>query len=242
MKKRIQFIKKNSKILLLGILIGSIISGVGTYAAVTLASSSVSYDNTTSGAEATDVKGAIDELYSLANYGCKKGLTKENETVAGYECKLPLLTMEKMCPNCVFASGNISFENGGSYQNTIKWATKVSSDYKEFTGEYTAFVGFGLDETDNDTIKNIYLCAYTTDKKTPFCLHSSSDSLTNEERFNNNLAILNALTNNGCRITDDGYSIVVDSCPGVNVSMASYGSGIRVSGENYSCNSSNCID
>ncbi|MBR2828514.1 MAG: hypothetical protein IKE70_04720 [Bacilli bacterium] len=92
MKKRTQFIKKNSKILLLGILIGSIISGIGTYAAVTLASSSVSYDNTTSGATATDVKGAIDELYSLANNKeCKAGYTKSGGEYT-YTCSKPAPT------------------------------------------------------------------------------------------------------------------------------------------------------
>ncbi|MBR2828423.1 MAG: hypothetical protein IKE70_04250 [Bacilli bacterium] len=54
-------IKKNYKIIVAFIL-GLTISGIGAYA-VSIASSSVSYDNTNSGATATDVKGAIDELY-----------------------------------------------------------------------------------------------------------------------------------------------------------------------------------
>ena len=57
-------IKKKYKILVAFIL-GLTISGIGAYA-VSIASSSVSYDNTTSGATATDVKGAIDELYEKA--------------------------------------------------------------------------------------------------------------------------------------------------------------------------------
>ena len=69
-------IKKNYKILIAFIL-GLTISGIGAYAAVTIASSSVSYDNSSSGATATDVKGAIDELYALANSkSCPSGYTK----------------------------------------------------------------------------------------------------------------------------------------------------------------------
>ena len=44
---------------------GIIISGAGVYA-VTVASSAVSYDNTSSGASATTVKAALDELYTMA--------------------------------------------------------------------------------------------------------------------------------------------------------------------------------
>ena len=80
----INVLKKNNKILL-GILIGTLISGLGAYA-VSIASSSVSYDNTTSGASATDVKGALDELYSLANRDCKKGYKKGDETEEYYNC------------------------------------------------------------------------------------------------------------------------------------------------------------
>ncbi|MBR2828328.1 MAG: hypothetical protein IKE70_03770 [Bacilli bacterium] len=87
MKKKIPQKVKNVLIFILG---GIIIGGLGTAYAVSIASSSVSYDNTSSGATATDVKGAIDELYSLANNKeCKTGYTKKNETTSGYECRLP---------------------------------------------------------------------------------------------------------------------------------------------------------
>ena len=64
MKKRKEFIKSNLK-LVIGIIVGAIISGAGVYA-VTVASSAVSYDNSTSGTSATTVKAALDELYTKA--------------------------------------------------------------------------------------------------------------------------------------------------------------------------------
>ncbi len=49
--------------------LGGVSFGVlGVYAATTLLSQSVYYDNTTSGASSTNVQGMLDELYSMANY------------------------------------------------------------------------------------------------------------------------------------------------------------------------------
>ena len=60
--KRIKELFKNNLKLIIGIMIGAMISGIGVYA-VAVASSSVSYDNTSSGSSATTVKEALDELY-----------------------------------------------------------------------------------------------------------------------------------------------------------------------------------
>ncbi len=62
-KKRL---KRNYK-LVLGIIIGGIISGVGAYAATTISSSNISYDNSKSGLTSTNLNGAIDELYEKVN-------------------------------------------------------------------------------------------------------------------------------------------------------------------------------
>ena len=59
-------ILKNNKKLILGMLIGTVISGTVVYAA-TLAASSITYDNTTSGLQATTAQAAIDELTVKAN-------------------------------------------------------------------------------------------------------------------------------------------------------------------------------
>ena len=63
MKKILSIIKNNYK-LVVGIIIGSIITGTGVYAAV--ASSSISYDNKNSGLTSTNVQSAIDELNTKA--------------------------------------------------------------------------------------------------------------------------------------------------------------------------------
>ena len=86
MKEKIPQKVKNALIFILG---GIIIGGLGTAYAVSIASSAVTYDNTTSGASATDVKGAIDELYSLANSkACLSGYSKVQVTTDSYKCAI----------------------------------------------------------------------------------------------------------------------------------------------------------
>ena len=63
MKKIIKIVKNNIIGFILGVIIAVVIS---SYAATQLASSSVYYDNSTSGGSSNTVSGAIDELYDLA--------------------------------------------------------------------------------------------------------------------------------------------------------------------------------
>ena len=65
-----KLIKNNIKVLVAFIL-GVLVSGIGVYA-VTVASSSVSYSNATSGSTSTTVKEALDELYDTAKKCIKK--------------------------------------------------------------------------------------------------------------------------------------------------------------------------
>ena len=59
--------------------LGAIIfGGLGVYAATTLASSSVQYNNSTSGGSSTTVQGAIDELYNLSD------IRKRSNIVSAY--------------------------------------------------------------------------------------------------------------------------------------------------------------
>ena len=65
MKRIIKHLKNNYKIII-GIIIGVVISGCGVYAATVIAASSVTYsDNTSLGA--TNVQDAIDKLYAKAD-------------------------------------------------------------------------------------------------------------------------------------------------------------------------------
>jgi len=60
--------KKNIFVIICGFAIGTIISSLtATYAATTLSSKNVYYDNTNSGGSSSNVAGAIDELYATAD-------------------------------------------------------------------------------------------------------------------------------------------------------------------------------
>ena len=61
-----KFIKNNSK-LLIGIIIGMVLSGTTVYAATQIMASDVLYDNTNSGLTSTNVQAAVDELTTRAN-------------------------------------------------------------------------------------------------------------------------------------------------------------------------------
>lgn len=60
------FIKKNIKIMV-GIIIGIILTGISAYAATIIDSKNVLYDNTTSGLDSTNVQEAINEVYKKAD-------------------------------------------------------------------------------------------------------------------------------------------------------------------------------
>lgn len=67
MKKIKEIIKNNIKIVIAFILGGVVFGTLGVYAATTLLSQSVYYNNTNSGATSTNVQGALDELYTRAS-------------------------------------------------------------------------------------------------------------------------------------------------------------------------------
>ena len=66
MKNIVNKLKQNAKIITAFVL-GAILTGGTVYAATVLPSSQVGYDNSTSGLAATDVQGALDELFTKAN-------------------------------------------------------------------------------------------------------------------------------------------------------------------------------
>ena len=63
MKKISKFIKNNYKFLI-DVIVGLLLSGTGVYAANTIYSKNVIYDNSNSGLSATNVQDALDETYS----------------------------------------------------------------------------------------------------------------------------------------------------------------------------------
>lgn len=74
---RIKKIIKNNLKVLVGMIIGTMVTGTGVYAATVINASDVSYSNASSGMTSTNVQGAIDELYSDS----KKNLDFIDETV-----------------------------------------------------------------------------------------------------------------------------------------------------------------
>jgi hypothetical protein len=93
LKKFHKYIKSNIK-LVIGILIGAVLSGTTVYAATILFNSNqVVYDNTSSGMSATNVQGALDELYTKANtgidpndFGIKRNTAKNVMATPGGVC------------------------------------------------------------------------------------------------------------------------------------------------------------
>ena len=132
MKKIKKFIKNN----IFGFILGALIFGTGGVLAATYcASSEVSYDNTESGMQSTDVQAAIDELYELAN------------TVQIGGTKLPT-----------------SSENGGIYideYGNIRYYGKNPNNYVSFNNETWRIIG--VVDGRIKLIRNAILTPVTTD-------------------------------------------------------------------------------
>ncbi len=87
MKNVKKFMLRNTKTAI-AFIIGILVAVPTVYAATMLAAYTVAYDNSNSSLQATNVQGAIDELYTKANnVYCTNGKTKQNETDYSYECK-----------------------------------------------------------------------------------------------------------------------------------------------------------
>lgn len=79
-----KILKSNYKVVL-GVVIGIIISAVGVYAATTIPSSNISYNNSKSGLTATNLNGAIDELYERVNKRGSVELSIGDKVIFGTE-------------------------------------------------------------------------------------------------------------------------------------------------------------
>lgn len=84
MKKIVNKLKQNAKAIAAFVL-GIVLAGGTVYAATVLPSSQVGYDNSASGLAATDVQGALDELYEKSERNCKSGFVYVI-TANGYSC------------------------------------------------------------------------------------------------------------------------------------------------------------
>ena len=83
MKKAKKIIKNNVKVLV-GIIIGTMVTGTGVYAATVINASDVSYKNASSGMTSENVQGAIEELNTKATTKIKEA---EAKCPDGYRCE-----------------------------------------------------------------------------------------------------------------------------------------------------------
>ena len=102
-------LKKNYKFIL-GIIVGLIIAGTSVYAATVLSSKDISYDNTSSGLNSTNVQAAIDEVYDktfvkkkIIAYTYNETKNSSNYCMTGEEktCKENTCYESKTAGSCV---------------------------------------------------------------------------------------------------------------------------------------------
>lgn len=105
------FLKKRSKaqIFIFGLIVGLIIMGTSVYAVIYYQSSEVSYNNSSSGSSATNVQGALDDLYNKCN------------------------STGKFVVNYVNTSGTVITRYNYSYEPGMTWNQFISSTYNDGT-------------------------------------------------------------------------------------------------------------
>ncbi len=120
-------IKKNYKFLL-GILIGAIITATSAYAVTSIASSSVAYNNTTSGLSSTNVKDALDEIYSIQNSGDAKAsdILSGKKAFSGGKLITGTYTIPELKYEILykFGNGNNDINSSESYTYTFTKSCK----------------------------------------------------------------------------------------------------------------------
>ena len=110
MKEKINKILKNISNSLFGFMFGIVVaSSIGVFAATTLASRSVYYDNSTSGGSSTTVSGAIDELYDMAKTHCPEGYSCTLLPPKYYAFGLPNATSPTNYNDVITSSGVNAF-------------------------------------------------------------------------------------------------------------------------------------
>ena len=135
MKKISRFIRNNYKFLI-GVIVGLLLSGTGVYAANTIYSKNVTYDNTNSGLESTNVQDALDETYNkcfpketnkiINLYNDGSSITKVN--IGGDDSK-PEVNLN--------ATQGIMLDNNGNY----RYYGSNPNNYVKFNDELWRIIG-----------------------------------------------------------------------------------------------------
>ena len=202
MKKIKEVLKKNVK-LVIGIIIGAVISGTSVYAAILYASSDVGYDNTSSGMSATNVQDALDELYTKAS------------KIDTYK--------DLQCPGCVYRKST-TYKCNSNASSADGTNNKLSSS--EYTTDYTTlnsnyFLGHVIDS--NGYILSSYACGINNG--TFFCLRgvdSDQSSLTYKPFYQENVNRLNKVFP-GCNANTSGSDAHCSGGVGAFVASNGYG-------------------
>ena len=149
LKKVLNKLKENSKIIVAFIL-GLIISGTGVYAATILfASNQVSYDNTSSGLTSTDVQAALDEIYTTAKtkippcafkLGDYISLTPTKNTYTIKTSLTGYMSDQTINPSELNLWRVIDIHSDGSFDAVSEYTSSTVVTFKGTTG-YANFVG-----------------------------------------------------------------------------------------------------
>lgn len=145
MKKIVNKLKQNAKIIAAFVL-GAILTGGTVYAATVLPSSQVGYDNSTSGLAATDVQGALDELYQKTrNLYPMQGFDKSILSTTGASAKVydkrdgNIYTVKKLKDGNIWMTENLRIVNKTitpADSNVTSNYTIPESDISAFTTDY----------------------------------------------------------------------------------------------------------
>ncbi len=129
-------VKKNYKIII-GIVIGIIVSSIGVYAVASLSSSEVTYNNKETGISANNLQGAIDELYEKSNEQKSRMPKPGNENIV----KVYFYSQEKESEDFCVTGDEATCKVNTCYLNTSKdsCAPGTIIEYKVKEGEKLRF-------------------------------------------------------------------------------------------------------
>lgn len=187
MKKIKEFTKKNIK-LIIGLLIGTFVSGIGVYASTILyTGNEISFDNskanlTLNNQSVTNMQEAMDALYE----------------------KSVRQSMDYMCPGCLYTKTVSGYTKWNTQSQT---ATTVTSTTSGITTDYTTLGNsfLGLVTNSSNEVVSAYACGlYNNDASKPFCIQGSSDG----SPYTSNMKLLQSSNywNNGCG--DNGSKVI----------------------------------
>lgn len=164
MKKIVNKIKQNAKVITAFVL-GAILTGGTVYAATVLPSSQVGYNNSASGLAATDVQGALDELYARSNIKTialmqdfdKSSLPNTGDTAKVVDVRDGnVYTVKKLADGNVWMTENLRLIN-----KTISNADSNLLAGETWTIPASSITGFSERNTNNAYLDSTYGGYYT---------------------------------------------------------------------------------